>query len=107
MCQKMANRFLFHKTVETLSISLQYIKGFPGMAHTGAARAGVENLTKSLGQEWANFGIRVNAVAPGTIATTGLDQYPPLIQETFDEMKQNNLMKRFGTANDVANAVIF
>ena len=108
MCQKMANRFFIpQNSGNIINITANVSRGFPGMAHTGAARAGVENLTKSLGQEWANFGIRVNAVAPGTIATTGLDQYPPLIQETFDEMKQNNLMKRFGTANDVANAVLF
>lgn len=108
MCQKMANRFFIpQNSGNIINITANVSRGFPGMAHTGAARAGVENLTKSLGQEWANFGIRVNAVAPGTIDTTGLDQYPPLIQETFEEMKQDNLMKRFGTADDVANAVLF
>ena len=108
MCQMMANRFFIpQNSGNIINITANVLRGFPGMAHTGAARAGVENLTKSLGQEWANFGIRVNAVAPGTIDTTGLDQYPSLIQEAFDEMKQNNLMKRFGTANDVANAVLF
>ena len=108
MCQKMANSFFIpQKNGNIINITANVLRGFPGMAHTGAARAGVENLTKTLGQEWANFGIRVNAVAPGTIATTGLDQYPPLIKETFKEMKQKNLMKRFGTANDVANAVLF
>ena len=108
MCQKIANGFFIpQNSGNIINITANVSRGFPGMAHTGAARAGVENLTKSLGQEWANFGIRVNAVAPGIIATTGLDQYPPLIQKTFDEMKQNNLMKRFGTANDVANAVLF
>lgn len=108
MCQKIANGFFIpQNSGNIINITANVSRGFPGMAHTGAARAGVENLTKSLGQEWANFGIRVNAVAPGIIATKGLDQYPPLIQKTFDEMKQNNLMKRFGTANDVANAVLF
>jgi len=41
--------------------------GFPGMAHTGAARAGVENLTKTLAVEWAGAGVRVNAISPGII----------------------------------------
>ncbi|XP_048389764.1 peroxisomal trans-2-enoyl-CoA reductase isoform X2 [Stegostoma tigrinum] len=43
-------------------------KGFPGMSHTGAARAAVDNLTKSLAIEWAASGVRVNAVAPNTTA---------------------------------------
>ena len=77
------------------------------MAHTGAARAGVENLTKSLGQEWAEYGVRVNAVAPGTIESSGLNQYPPAIQERFDEGRKENLMGRFGTVDDVSNAVCF
>lgn len=108
MCQKMANSFfILQKKGNIINITANVLRGFPGMAHTGAARAGVENLTKSLGQEWANFGIRVNAVAPGTIDTTGLDNYPPFMQDFFRKSESKNLMKRFGTANDVANAVLF
>ena len=76
------------------------------MAHTGAARAGVENLTKTLSQEWADYNIRINAVAPGTIESSGLEQYPDFIQSFFDKARDENLMKRFGTIEDVANAVI-
>lgn len=108
MAQKMANTFFIpQKSGNIVNITANVMRGFPGMAHTGAARAGVENLTKSLGQEWASFGIRVNAVAPGTIDTSGLDNYPPFMQEFFRESERKNLMKRFGKAEDVANAVLF
>ena len=101
--------FLFYPSENgnIVNITANVRNGFPGMAHTGAARAGVENLTKTLGQEWAEYGIRVNAVSPGTIATSGLDQYPPMIQAHFKEIKDQHLMKRFGTAEEVANAVLF
>ena len=82
-------------------------RGFPGMAHTGAARAAVDNLTKTLGQEWAENNVRVNAVAPGTIESSGLKQYPPQVQNQFEEGRKANLMKRFGTVEDISNAVMF
>ncbi|KAI5618659.1 peroxisomal trans-2-enoyl-CoA reductase [Silurus asotus] len=54
-------------------------RGFPGMAHTGAARAAVENLTKSLAIEWASSGIRINSIAPGTIfSKTAMENYKEL-----------------------------
>lgn len=48
-------------------------RGFPNMVHTGAARAAVHNITKTLGVEWAKYGVRVVSVAPGTIDSTGLN----------------------------------
>ena len=108
MSQQMANTFFIPQKIGNIvNITANVRNGFPGMAHTGAARAGVENLTKTLGQEWASFGIRVNAVAPGTIATSGLDQYPQIIQDHFKAQEEQNLMQRFGTAEDIANAVLF
>lgn len=108
MCQKMANTFFIPQNHGNIvNITANVLRGFPGMAHTGAARAGVENLTKSLGQEWAAYTIRVNAVAPGTIDTSGLDNYPPFMQDFFRKSEAKNLMKRFGKAEDIANAVLF
>ena len=82
-------------------------RGFPGMAHTGAARAGVVNLTKTLAVEWAFRGVRVNAVAPGLIKGNGILQYPAHVQGFIENMKQNIPAKRMGTEGEVAAAVTF
>ena len=47
--------------------------GMPGMGHSGAARAGMENFTKTAAFEWGHCNVRVNAVAPGWIASSGMD----------------------------------
>jgi citronellol/citronellal dehydrogenase len=82
-------------------------QGFPGMAHTGAARAGVVNLTKTLAVEWARSGVRVNAVAPGLIEGSGFTTYPTSVQAWVRSMKKNVPLKRFGTEAEVAAAVTF
>ena len=74
-------------------------RGFPGMVHTGAARAGVDNLTKTLAVEWAQHGIAVNAVAPGVIRSSGTDRYPP---ELLEMSRRNTPQKRLGTSEEVA-----
>jgi citronellol/citronellal dehydrogenase len=79
-------------------------RGFPGMIHTGAARAGVENMTKTLAVEWAQYNIQVNAVAPGIIKTTGTNQYP---QELVEASRKRTPMKRMGTPEEVAELVAY
>ena len=60
-----------------IMVTLSPHNGMPGMAHSGAARAAVENLARTLSIEWARFGILVNAVAAGQIATdTFMTKYP-------------------------------
>jgi len=104
----MANRFFIpQKEGVIVNIIADMHRGFPGMAHTGAARAGVENLTKTLAQEWSDFNIRINCVAPGIIESSGLDSYPPPIQNMFAEARKAIPLKRFGTVKDVSNAVCF
>jgi citronellol/citronellal dehydrogenase len=79
-------------------------RGFPGMVHTGAARAGVENMTKTLAIEWASHNVQVNAVAPGIIRTTGTDQYPP---ELIEASRRKTPMKRVGSAGEVAELIVY
>lgn len=87
-----------------INITAQVFRGFPGMAHTGAARAGVENLTRTLAVEWATHGIRVNAVAPGTIRSSGTTQYG---DELLENARKAIPMKRWGTVDEVARLVVF
>ena len=72
VCREVANQWMIpHKGGRIINVIANIYRGFPGMAHTGAARAGVENLTMTLAVEWAQFGILVNVVAPGIILTSG------------------------------------
>ena len=87
-----------------VNIIANMFRGFPGMAHTGAARSGVDNLTKTLAVEWSRFNIRINAVAPGVIQSSGLDQYPPDFLKGITDVIP---MKRTGTMEETANPVIF
>ena len=108
MTREMATAFFMpQKEGVIVNIIADIFNGFPGMAHTGAARAGVENLTKTLSVEWAEHNIRINCIAPGIIESSGLDNYPPQIQEMFSEARKAIPAGRFGTVEDISNAVCF
>jgi citronellol/citronellal dehydrogenase len=79
--------------------------GMPGMGHSGAARAGMLNFTETAALEWAP--IRVNAVAPGWIASSGMDQYPPEMRSTIRGMTKLVPLQRLGTESEVAAAIVF
>lgn len=108
MTREMANTFFLpQKEGIIINIIADIIRGFPGMIHTGAARAGVENLTKTLAVEWSDYNIRINAVAPGTIESSGLETYPQPIRDMFEEAEKAIPLKRFGKVEDIANSVCF
>ncbi len=105
MTQSFALQFFIpQKSGIIVNIIANMYKGFPGMSHTGAARAGVENLTKTLSIEWATHNIRINAVAPGIIQSSGLDQYPP---DFLKGINSKIPMKRIGSMDEVAYLVSF
>ena len=79
-------------------------RGMPGIAHASAARAGVISLSQTVAIEWAPLGIRVNCIAPGIIATEGMEVYGDEARARFP---RSNLMRRFGDVRDVSDAVCY
>ncbi len=90
-----------------VNIVADMFRGFPGMVHTGAARAGVDNITKTLAVEWAHLGVRINSVAPGAIHSSGIETYTPAFQQVFYSMANNIPAQRLGTEEEVSAAVMF
>lgn len=108
MTQAVGQHMLGNKAGRVINIVANMWRGFPGMAHTGAARAGVVNLTKTLALEWAKDGVLVNAVAPGVIRSSGLDTYPDVIKQQLEtEVPKHIPLKRLGKEDDVAWAVVY
>src|SRR4029453_17824118 len=79
--------------------------GFPNMAHTGAARAGMVNLSMTLAHEWAYAAVRVNAVSPGWIASSGMDTYQGEFKEQIPKLKGCGPLGRLGRESEGSAAV--
>jgi citronellol/citronellal dehydrogenase len=79
----------------------------PGMGHSGAARAGMLNFTMTAALEWAHAGVRVNAVAPGVIASSGLSTYPEAMREGIKNAWKHIPLKRLGTESECSAAIVF
>jgi len=79
--------------------------GMPGMGHSGAARAGMLNFTETAAAEWAP--VRVNAVAPGWIASSGMDTYPEAMQPLIQSLPRHVPAQRMGTEAEVSAAIVF
>jgi citronellol/citronellal dehydrogenase len=79
----------------------------PGMGHSGAARAGMVSFTETAALEWAKSGVRVNAVAPGYIASSGMDHYPEEAGPMLREMRGTVPLGRFGTEAETSAAIVF
>ena len=90
---------------KVINVTLSPHNGMPGMVHSGAARAAVENMTKTLSIEWARFGITVNALAIGQIATeTLLTKYPQVV---VDNLNYSVPLGRLGKPEEVAWQVAY
>ena len=89
------------------NVLADFHNGMPLMAHTGAARAGVANFTMSCALSWAHNGIRMNSVAPGTIRSSGLKNYPPAVVGMLEQVRRDIPAKRLGSESEVSAAVVF
>jgi citronellol/citronellal dehydrogenase len=88
-----------------VNVTLSPHHGLPGMAHSSAARAAVENLTRVLSIEWARFGIRLTALAPGPFATeTLMTKYP---KQVVEGVASTVPLGRLGTEEEFAWLVAY
>jgi len=85
---------------KVLSVTLSPHNGMPGMVHSGAARAAVENMMRTLAVEWARFGIKTCALAAGQFATeTLLTKYPQVV---VDNLERSIPIGRAGRPEEMA-----
>lgn len=90
-----------------VNITADFWGGMPGMGHSGAARAGMDNFTKTAAYEWGHCGVRVNAVAPGWIMSSGMDTYPDAFKVVIKRLKDAVPLKRMGHEAEVSSVICF
>jgi citronellol/citronellal dehydrogenase len=105
MTKAVADHFMLEHGGSIVFVTACVRSGLSGFVHTAAARGGVLAMMKTLAFEWAEFGIRLNCVAPGTIKTEGMDHYPI---DPDQWLKLNrNVMGHMGDVGDISAAIIF
>ena len=90
---------------KVLSVTLSPHNGMPGMVHSGAARAAVENMMRTLATEWARFGIKTCALAAGQFKTeTLMTKYPQVV---VDNLERSIPIGRAGRSEEMAWLVAY
>ena len=107
MMRELFNQCLQAHGGAIVNMTADFRNGMPGMGHSGAARAGMANLTATAAFEWAHAGVRVNAVAPGWIASSGMDSYGGAMKALIPKLKQHVPMRRLGLEAEVSSAIVF
>ena len=101
------NRWMQANGGAIVNIIADISNGWPMFGHSAAARGGMLTLTESAACEWASSGVRVNALAPGGIASSGFEVYTP---ESWAEVKKVAArvpMQRFGNEAEISAGIVF
>jgi len=89
-----------------VNITLGNRNGMPNMSHSGAARAGIENMSITLSQEWIESGVRINCVRPGIVFTeSGFENYGPAGDIFLDRILPTMPAGRFASPEEISSAV--
>ncbi len=107
LMREVFNQVMEKKGGAIVNMAADIWRGMPGMAHSGAARAGMINLTKSAAFEWASNGVRVNCVAPGWIASSGMDTYEGATAALIPKLAEHVPVGRMGLEAEVSSAICF
>jgi citronellol/citronellal dehydrogenase len=107
MMRELFNQCMQRHGGAVVNMTADFRNGMPGMGHSGAARAGMSNLTATAAFEWAHAGVRVNAVAPGWIASSGMDTYGGAMKSLIPKLKNHVPLRRMGVEAEVSAATVF
>ncbi|MEY4764127.1 MAG: hypothetical protein RI907_800 [Pseudomonadota bacterium] len=107
MMRELFNQCMQQHGGAVVNMTADFRNGMPGMGHSGAARSGMSNLTMTAAFEWAHAGVRVNAVAPGWIASSGMDTYGGAMKSIIPKLKQHVPLRRMGLEAEVSGAIAF
>lgn len=102
------NQYMHAHGGSIVNIIADMWRGMPGMSHSGAARAGMLSFTETAAVEWAHAGVRVNALAPGFIASSGFDRYDPeFAKVAIPQMHRVIPAKRMGDEDEISSGIVF
>ncbi len=101
------NRWMAQHGGAIVNIIADIWYGWPDFAHSGAARGGMLTLGETAACEWAASGVRVNAVAPGGIASSGFDTYSLEGKAKILAFPPTVPLQRFGTESEVSAAIVY
>lgn len=90
-----------------VNVTADFIGSMPGMGHSGAARAGMQSFTETAALEWAQYGVRVNAIAPGYVASSGMDAYPEAMLPVLKAAVKGVPLQRMANEAEISSAIVF